>query len=68
MPFELPDYKEVGKTLRTLAQSYPLEDTPDVYRFDINDVLKGCDWFDAFDSMNLNISVNGMVLQLSFYF
>ncbi|OAX40922.1 hypothetical protein K503DRAFT_736667 [Rhizopogon vinicolor AM-OR11-026] len=27
-PFELPNYKEVGKTLLTLIHSYPIEDVP----------------------------------------
>lgn len=27
-PFELPNYKEVGKTLLALTHSYPIEDVP----------------------------------------
>ncbi|EJD02701.1 uncharacterized protein FOMMEDRAFT_28406 [Fomitiporia mediterranea MF3/22] len=43
-PFEMPNYKEVGQMLRTLAYSYPEDDTPYVYRFDSEDLLKGCEW------------------------
>ncbi|KAL5523540.1 hypothetical protein ACEPAG_7713 [Sanghuangporus baumii] len=43
-PFELPDYREVGRTLLKLAHSYPVDDSHYVYQVDSEDLLKGCDW------------------------
>ncbi|KAH8118989.1 hypothetical protein DFH11DRAFT_1696802 [Phellopilus nigrolimitatus] len=41
-PFELPDYRVVGETLRTLAYSYPMNDSLQTDIFDSDELLKGC--------------------------
>lgn len=44
MPFELPDYTEVGKSLSASARSYPVGGSPTFQEPDTDEILKGCGW------------------------
>lgn len=52
-PFELPNYKEVGKTLLALAHSYPIEDVPPHATFTEFTTLGSDDKFFAPDVLSL---------------
>ncbi|THH07223.1 hypothetical protein EW145_g3530 [Phellinidium pouzarii] len=56
-PFELPNYRDAGQTLCTLAHSYPIEEdtSSHIYEVDSEELLKGCGWSSSSKFMNLDL-------------
>ena len=64
MPFELPNYADVGKTLLTSAHSYSAGAAPQFSDPDADEYLKGCEWSEIVKSLGQKEDLSGIILAL----
>ena len=66
MPFELPNYADVGKTLLTSAHSYSAGAAPQFSDPDADEYLKGCEWPEIVKSLGQKEDLSGIILAIYF--
>ena len=64
MPFELPNYADVGKKLLTSAHSYSAGAAPQFSDPDADEYLKGCEWSEIVKSLGQKEDLSGIILAL----